>query len=174
MAGEAAAGTTTDTRECPFCKEEIKAEAIKCKHCGSRLAPEEPSHGGACPYCKEDVKPDAIKCKHCGSFIGPGSSDAAASTGCSDCSEPASMMQPQFPSARVVSRSQFYPPWGGAYPPPWGGGGGDIWGGGWGETLPSCGWEQVPCGSSPPGVPPPMCWIYCCRWPNGHHNCRIV
>ena len=25
--------------ECPFCKEEIKEGAVKCKHCGSELGP---------------------------------------------------------------------------------------------------------------------------------------
>jgi TM2 domain-containing membrane protein YozV len=33
---------------CPFCKEEIKDEAIKCKHCGSMLVGE-PSVAGTVP-----------------------------------------------------------------------------------------------------------------------------
>ncbi len=27
----------TNTKECPFCVEEVRATAIKCKHCGSYL-----------------------------------------------------------------------------------------------------------------------------------------
>lgn len=86
MAHETSAGAAQsagETRECPFCKEEIKAAAIKCKHCGSRVSAEGPTHGGTCPYCKEDIKPDAIKCKHCGSMLG----DAGKPTddcGCTD------------------------------------------------------------------------------------------
>jgi phage shock protein PspC (stress-responsive transcriptional regulator) len=29
----------TDTRMCPYCAEEIRAAAIRCKHCGSFLSP---------------------------------------------------------------------------------------------------------------------------------------
>ena len=28
----------TDTRMCPYCAEDVRIEAIKCKHCGSYLA----------------------------------------------------------------------------------------------------------------------------------------
>lgn len=59
----------SETRNCPHCKEEIKLEAVKCKHCGSWVAAERPSHEGTCPYCKEQINQEAIKCKHCGSNL---------------------------------------------------------------------------------------------------------
>ena len=61
--------TESKTHNCPLCKEEIKSDAIKCKHCGSSIAPEKPAHEGTCPYCKEKIHPDAIKCKHCKSDL---------------------------------------------------------------------------------------------------------
>jgi hypothetical protein len=59
-------------RPCPYCKEDIKADAIKCKHCWSAVAPDKPAHAGICPFCKEDIKPDAIRCKHCKADLRPG------------------------------------------------------------------------------------------------------
>jgi hypothetical protein len=82
MAEEEKNMTTEDaTRECPFCKEEIKAGSIKCKHCHSAVKPEIPPHGGICPFCKEEIKPEAIKCKHCGSMVG-GSAESSCCEGC--------------------------------------------------------------------------------------------
>ena len=61
--------TKIEQKECPYCKEDIKFNALKCKHCGSMLEPELPDHGGVCPYCKEIIKSEAIKCKHCKSNL---------------------------------------------------------------------------------------------------------
>jgi hypothetical protein len=63
--------TENAIRECPFCKEEIKAEAVKCKYCQSGITPEKPAHQGICPFCKEEIKPDATRCRHCRSDLSP-------------------------------------------------------------------------------------------------------
>ena len=88
-----------NTRDCPYCKEEIKSDAIKCKHCHSKLARKEPPHGGKCPYCKEAIHPEAIRCKHCKSSL---VSDAKADCGCGGSQDDAMEMalrNPAFGSA---------------------------------------------------------------------------
>jgi hypothetical protein len=57
--------------ECPFCKESIKANAVKCRYCGSQLPRTAVDHEGVCPFCKEDIKPGAMKCRYCHSRLGP-------------------------------------------------------------------------------------------------------
>jgi len=57
------------TRECPFCKEEVKAEAVRCKHCQATLVPTEAGHKGICPFCKESINPQAVRCRHCGANL---------------------------------------------------------------------------------------------------------
>jgi len=86
-------------RECPFCKEQIKAGAIKCKHCRSAVRPQTPPHGGTCPFCKEEIKPEAIKCKHCGSMV-----DGSDKSGCCEgCAQPGASFQGA--SERAISGS---------------------------------------------------------------------
>ncbi len=51
------------TKTCPFCGEEVKFEAQKCKHCKELIGDK------ACPFCGEIVKVAATKCKHCKSEL---------------------------------------------------------------------------------------------------------
>lgn len=39
----------SDTKKCPFCAEDIRIEAIKCKHCGSDLSDSKPSESQSIP-----------------------------------------------------------------------------------------------------------------------------
>ena len=59
------------TRQCPFCKEEVKVDAIRCKHCQATILPDRPTHRGVCPFCKETINPEAIRCKHCKVNLAP-------------------------------------------------------------------------------------------------------
>lgn len=70
-----------EKRSCPYCKEEIKADAIKCKHCSSSVAPEKAPHEGKCPYCKEAIHPGAAKCKHCKSRLDMSSGEPVSRDG---------------------------------------------------------------------------------------------
>lgn len=76
------AGEPTNVTQCPFCKEDILAEAIVCKHCGSRLKSQGLDHGGVCPYCKEEIHPDATRCRHCRSDLARGGGSAKQGCGC--------------------------------------------------------------------------------------------
>jgi hypothetical protein len=58
------------TRPCPLCKEAVKAEALRCKHCLGVIMPA-PTHQGICPYCKESIHVEAIRCQHCQTDLSP-------------------------------------------------------------------------------------------------------
>ena len=57
-----------ETKQCPYCGEEILAVAKKCKHCGEWLEPKEPEKEKKmieCPVCGEDVEEETDICPYC-------------------------------------------------------------------------------------------------------------
>ena len=57
-----------ETKQCPYCGEEILAVAKKCKHCGEWLEPKEPEKEKKmieCPVCGEDVEEGTDICPYC-------------------------------------------------------------------------------------------------------------
>lgn len=103
------------TRACPFCKEDVKADAIRCKHCHARIAPVGPTHGGVCPYCKEDINLEAIRCKHCHADVGSaGELVKADGCGCGGRGQPPRRMIKRVTRDRTPARTRTlareYPP----------------------------------------------------------------
>ena len=70
----------TQTRQCPYCKEEVNAEAVRCKHCQAAIPQAMPAHHGVCPYCKEAINPEAVRCKHCHANLAPSAGEQAPAT----------------------------------------------------------------------------------------------
>ena len=69
------------SRECPYCKEDVRADALRCRACGAALTPTDPGHGGTCPFCKEQIAPTATRCRHCRSDLAPASTSIARMAG---------------------------------------------------------------------------------------------
>lgn len=62
-----------ETKNCPYCGEEILAIAKKCKHCGEWL-----NQDKSCPICGETIPADATVCPVCGEDIGVDSAQPVA------------------------------------------------------------------------------------------------
>jgi len=62
-----------ETKNCPYCGEEILSAAAKCKHCGEWLEAEAKykAEQGVkkCPHCGEEILGTAAKCKHCNEWL---------------------------------------------------------------------------------------------------------
>ncbi len=77
----------TKSQTCPACSEKIKADALRCKHCGTDLPLKK------CPWCAETIESEAKKCQYCKSYIdkvicsGCGKHVEVADTRCTGCVE---------------------------------------------------------------------------------------
>ena len=59
---------------CRRCSNEVKQEAIKCRHCGADLLANESaipsSSSSTCPFCRTEIPSDATVCRSCGAKKG--------------------------------------------------------------------------------------------------------
>lgn len=70
-----------ETKNCPFCGEEIMATAKKCKHCGEWLEKQEENfETKECPVCGESIPVNATTCEHCGENIGNNTTQNSVNT----------------------------------------------------------------------------------------------